>query len=101
MGKDLNRLCIHTITTKPWSIEEAAERYGAAGIKGMTIWRQALKGRDPSKTGERLRRDGISVVSLCRGGFFPSTSLQERQKNIDENLKALEEAAAIGARHVV
>ena len=28
--RDLSRLCVHTITTKPWPIETAAERYAAA-----------------------------------------------------------------------
>ena len=25
--KDLSKLCIHTITTKPWNIEEAAKNF--------------------------------------------------------------------------
>lgn len=101
MKKDTDRLCIHTITTKPWSIEEAADNYQEAGVKGMTVWRQALEGRDPAKTGERLRKAGIEVISLCRGGFFPSVSRQAREKSIEENRRALEEAAALGAPHVV
>ncbi len=40
MAKIFNRLCIHTITTKPWSIEEATEHYLAIGVKGMTVWRK-------------------------------------------------------------
>lgn len=101
MAKIFNRLCIHTITTKPWSIEEATEQYLAIGVKGMTVWRDALAGRQPIKVGERLLTAGIEVVSLCRGGFFPSESLSLRQKNIDENFKALEEAAALNAPHLV
>lgn len=101
MEKELNQLCIHTITTQPWSIEEAAENYLANGVKGMTVWRQAIDGRNVAKLGEKFKKDGIEVVSLCRGGFFPSVSSSDRQKNIDENLKALEEAAALNAPHVV
>ena len=29
---DFSRLCVHTITTKPWSIEEATDRYAAAEL---------------------------------------------------------------------
>ena len=39
---DLSQLCIHTITTKPWNIEEAAKNYSAEGVKGITVWRDAL-----------------------------------------------------------
>ncbi len=67
--KDLSRLCVHTITTKPWDIETAARHYSAAGIKGITVWRDALEGRNIQVTGNMLRNEGLSIVSLCRGGF--------------------------------
>ena len=99
--EDLSQLCIHTITTKPWSIEEAAERYAEAGVQGITVWRDTLEGRNIAQTGERLRNHGLSVVSLCRGGFFPSTHAGKRQTAIDDNKKAIDEAAALGAPMVV
>ena len=98
---DLSRLCIHTITTKPWSIEEAAEHYARAGVSGITVWRDALEGRDTAKIGQMLKEHGLSVVSLCRGGFFPSTSASKRQSAIDDNKAAVDEAAALGAPMVV
>ena len=99
--KDLSRLCIHTITTKPWDIETAAIKYAAAGVKGITVWRDALEGRDIRKTGNLLRDEGLSVVSLCRGGFFPNTDKNKRQLAIDDNRKAIEEAAALGTSLIV
>lgn len=98
---DLSRLCIHTITTKPWSLEEAGERYEAAGVKGISVWRQYLEGRNIAQAGDRLRNHGLEIVSLVRGGFFPSTSSAQRQKAIDDNLKAVDEAAALGAEMIV
>jgi sugar phosphate isomerase/epimerase len=68
---DLRRLCVHTITTKPWPVETAAARFAAAGVGGITVWRDALAGRDIPATGRLLRDHGLAVVSLCRGGFFP------------------------------
>lgn len=99
--KDLSKLCIHTITTKPWSIEEAAENYNKAGIKGISVWRQYLEGRNIAKTGEMLRDHDLEIISLVRGGFFPSTSLAKRQLAIEENKKAIDEAAALGAPIIV
>ena len=43
---DLNRLCIHSITNKPWNLDECLEKYSKVGIKGITIWREKLKDRD-------------------------------------------------------
>ncbi|MCU0461812.1 MAG: sugar phosphate isomerase/epimerase [Bacteroidales bacterium] len=98
---DLSRLCIHTITTKPWSIEEAAENYSAEGVRGITVWRDALSGRDIRKTGDMLRQNGLSVVSLCRGGFFPSKEPLKRDMAIDDNRRAIDEAFKLGANLIV
>ena len=98
---DLSRLCIHTITTKPWSIEEAARNYSANEVKGITVWRDALTGRNIKQTGDMLRQQGLSVVSLCRGGFFPSKEPSGRQAAIDDNRRAIEEAFDLGTRLIV
>jgi sugar phosphate isomerase/epimerase len=99
--KDLNKLCIHTITTKSWSIEEAAENYNRIGVKGISVWRQYLENRDIVKTGEMLRSYDLDIVSLVRGGFFASTSLDKRNSSIEDNKKAIDEAAALGAPMIV
>ncbi|WP_234733813.1 sugar phosphate isomerase/epimerase family protein [Tellurirhabdus bombi] len=98
---DLSRLCVHTITTKPWPIEVAAEQFAKAGVGGITVWRDALANRNIAQTGQLLRDHNLSVVSLCRGGFFPHTDAAGRQAAIDDNRRALDEAAELGAPHVV
>src|ERR1041384_1896317 len=99
--KDLSRLCIHTITTKPWSIEEAAKNFSGAGVKGITVWRDALEGRNIKQTGQMLRDHGLQIVSLCRGGFFPGTDAVKRNTAIDDNKRAIDEAAELGTPLVV
>ncbi len=98
---DLSRICIHTITTKPWPIETAIERFSARGVAGMTVWRDALEGRDIAAAGQRIRDAGMAVVSLCRGGFFPAQTAAARQEALDDNRRAIEEAATLGAPLVV
>ncbi len=98
---DLSRLCVHTITTKPWKIEEAAANFAAAGVSGITVWRDALAGRNIRKTGDLLRGEGLKIISLCRGGFFPSIEKAKRVEAIGENKKAIDEAAELGTDMVV
>ena len=98
---DLSRLCIHTITTKPWSIEEAAKNYSASGVSGITVWRDALQGRNIKQTGRMLSDNGLSVVSLCRGGFFPSKMQNKRELALDDNRRAIEEAFQLGTDKIV
>lgn len=98
---DLSRLCIHTITTKPWAIEKSAVKFGEAGVGGISVWRDTLEGRDIYKTGEMIRSNGLEIVSLVRGGFFTSDSLQKREKAISENKRAIDEAAVLGCPMIV
>lgn len=98
---DLSQLCIHTITTKPWTIEEAAENFSKAGIAGITVWRDALQNKNIAETGRRLRDSNLKIVSLCRGGFFPHTDPTERLRAIEDNRRAIDEAEALGAPLIV
>ncbi len=99
--EDYARLCIHTITTKPWSLETAIEKYANAGVKGITVWRQWLDGKDPGQAGQMIRDAGLETVSYCRGGFFPAQDGLGRQAAIDDNLKIIDEAAALGTELIV
>lgn len=98
---NLSKLCIHTITTKPWTIEEAARNFAANGVMGITVWRDALIGRNIRNTGEMLRQHNLTVVSLCRGGFFPGKEHSKRIAAIDDNRRVIEEAFELGTKLVV
>ncbi|HEY4967105.1 MAG TPA: sugar phosphate isomerase/epimerase family protein [Puia sp.] len=99
--KDISRLCIHTITTKPWNIEEAAKHFSAAGVKGISVWRDALEGKNIKQTGQLLRNHDLTIVSLCRGGFFAHKDLNKRRSAMDDNRRAIDEAAQLGAPMLV
>lgn len=98
---DTSKLCIHTITTKPWNIGEAAKHFSAAGVKGITVWRDTLARRNIQQTGQMLRDYDLRIVSLCRGGFFPSKEGNKRQLSIDDNRRAIEEAHQLGTSMIV
>jgi sugar phosphate isomerase/epimerase len=98
---DLSRCAVHTITTKPWPIERAIEAYAAAGIGGITVWRDALEGRDHALIGRRIQDAGLKPVALVRGGFFCHAQDGEREAALSDNRAAIREAAAIGAPMVV
>src|SRR5271170_8103243 len=97
----LSRFCIHTITTKPLGLAAAVEAYRGAGAAGITVWRDALEPLGVKESARILAESGLRVTSLCRGGFFPGKSEAERQKALDDNWRAIDEAAAIGAPLVV
>ena len=80
--KDISQLCIHTVTTRPWQIEEAAKNYSA-------------------ETGKMLLDHDLTIVSLCRGGFFPGKDLNKRKSAIDDNRRAIDEACQLGTSLLV
>lgn len=91
--KDLNKLCIHTITTKPLPFEVACESYAKLGVKGISIWRDAVAGLNFRQVKDCLRKNDLTPVSYVRGGFFPSADENKRQEAIHDNLQMIEEAS--------
>jgi len=101
MKDSLDQLCIHTITTKPWKLEESVLHFSQAGVKGISVWDDSIKTLGAKKSGELIKEHGMEIVSYVRGGFFPSTSETKRQEAIDQNKKLVEEAALLGAPSLV
>lgn len=99
--KDLSKLCIHTQTNKPWDLEQCVKHYSEAGIRGISVWRHLLENMPLSRARRILEEQGMDVVSLVRGGFFPSVEASKRTLAIDDNIRALEEAEAIGSPLIV
>ena len=92
---ELHRCAIHTVTTKPWPIERAIDEYARVGFGGVSIWRDAMEGRDPRAVRRRLREAGLAGVSLVRGGFFAHADRLKREAAIEDNRRCIAEAAAL------
>jgi sugar phosphate isomerase/epimerase len=99
---DVSKCAIHTITTRRWSLAECIAGYAKVGIRGISVWRDAIPGAGgPAAAGKMLRDAGVTVPALVRGGFFPAFDAVARQTAIDINKTCVDEAAAIGADQVV
>ena len=94
---NLSNLCVHTQTTRPWTLKECITQYSAQGIHGISVWRHLLEDISVTRSKQILDDHGMQVVSLVRGGFFPSVNRTERKQSIRENISAIEEAAALGS----
>jgi sugar phosphate isomerase/epimerase len=91
----LSRFAIHTITTKPWPLEQAIDQYARAGFGGISIWRDTLEGRDLVKVRTQVREAGLKGVSLVRGGFLAQADQQKRKEAIEENRRCIDQAKAL------
>jgi len=91
------RLSLNQITTNRWSVAEAAEGCARAGIGWIGLWRDKVADAGgAAAAAEAVRAAGLRVSSLCRGGFFPAADQAGRAAAIEENRRAIEDAAALG-----
>jgi sugar phosphate isomerase/epimerase len=94
---DLSRLSLNQITTQRWSLRQAVEGCLQAGIPAIAVWRDKVAEIGLPRAVRVLRDAGLRVSSLHVGGNFPAPSEPERRARLDDNRRAIEEAAELGA----
>lgn len=85
------RFSLNQWTTRYWPLPDLIAGCAAAGVTGVGLWREPVAEYGLARTAKLAGDAGITVTSLCRGGFF------DRPDAIAENRRAIEEAAALGA----
>jgi len=99
---DPELLSLNTATVREkWSLREAIEGCARHGIRGISPWRDKLAALGVKEAAKLIRDNGLKVTGLCRGGMFPAADRKGRQAALDDNLRAIDEAAALGARCLV
>ena len=99
--QSIERLSLNQITTDKWSLREAVEGCARHEIPGIALWRHKVEETGLLESKRLVRDTGLKVSSLCRGGMFPAATMIERQKRIDDNKRAVEEAAELGTDTLV
>jgi sugar phosphate isomerase/epimerase len=64
-------------------------------------WRDQVAKVGIEESSRIIKGNGMRVTGYCRGGFFPAPDAKGRAAAIEENKRALDEAAAIGAECLV
>jgi sugar phosphate isomerase/epimerase len=95
-GDGLDRLSLNVWTTKGWSLPEAVAGCVAAGVPGIGLWRDKVAEVGLDVAARLVRDSGLTVTSLCRGGFFTGDAAH-RAAAASDNRRAVYEAAALGA----
>ncbi|WP_419995212.1 sugar phosphate isomerase/epimerase family protein [Streptomyces boninensis] len=97
----MSGLSLNQETIKQWSLPELAKGCVDAGVRGVGLWRAPVQEYGPEAAGQLLRDAGLTVTSLCRGGFFTASDAGERAAALEDNRRALDEAAAVGTDTLV
>jgi sugar phosphate isomerase/epimerase len=94
-------LSFNQATAERASLAEVVDACAREGVPYISIWRHKLAVIGVDAAARLVRDAGLRVSSLCRGGMFPAPSAAERAARIEDNHRAIDEAAAIDAEVLV
>jgi sugar phosphate isomerase/epimerase len=97
----MSRLSFNSMTADRWSLPEVIDACAEYGVEWIGPWRHKVAEIGVDDTARRINDAGLKVSSLCRGGFFPAATAEGLRKADEDNRRAVEEAAALGADVVV
>lgn len=95
------RLSFNQITSKHATLRQCVDACARHGVGWIAPWRDRVAEAGLQQSAQMIRDAGLRVSSLCRGGFFPASTEAQRRAAIDDNLRALDEAAELGAPALV
>jgi sugar phosphate isomerase/epimerase len=98
---DKARLSLNQITISSWSVSQAVEGCVRHGIPSIALWRHKIAEAGLTASVRAVQDAKLHVSSVCRGGMFPASTAVARQENLEDNFRAVEEAAALQADSLV
>ena len=101
LSNDTRLLAVNSATVKAWSLEQLVDGCQRAGIPAIAPWRDIVQAVGVDKAGRLIRAAGLEVSCLCRGGMFPAVDEAGRRAALEDNRRAVDEAAGIGAKCLV
>jgi sugar phosphate isomerase/epimerase len=91
------RLSLNQATTRRLTIEVAVRCCAEAGVRGIGLWRDRVDEVGADRAARLVAGAGLTVTSLCRGGFLTAADAAGRAAAIADNRRAIEQAAQVGA----
>jgi sugar phosphate isomerase/epimerase len=101
LSNDRSLLSINSATVKAWTLEQLVEGCARAGLSAISPWRDIVQACGVERAGKLIRAHGMTVTGLCRGGMFTAADESGRRAALDDNRRALDEAAEIGAQCLI
>lgn len=98
---DLSRFSVNQMTVRQLPLPDLVDACLDLGVPGVGLWREPVRSYGVEATAKLVREAGLTVTTLCRGGFLTATDPRERAEAITDNRRAVEEAAALGTRVLV
>ncbi|WP_336643522.1 sugar phosphate isomerase/epimerase family protein [Microbacterium sp. MMO-113] len=91
------RLSINQATVKHADLATALRVTAAAGVEAIGLWREPVQAVGLDVAARMLADSGLRFTTHCRGGFFTLPAGPERDAALDDNRRAIGEAATLAA----
>lgn len=89
-------LALNTATVrKQWNLAQIIDGCARHEIRGISPWRDQVAAMGLKNAISSIKANDLTVTGLCRGGFFTAPDRH------GDNLRAIEEARALGAQCLV
>src|ERR1700722_7211845 len=96
LTRDTRLLSINTATIRAQcDLRQAIEGVARAGISGISPWRDQLQAMGVDAAAKLIATHGLTVTGLCRGGMFTNFDRGGLDRALDDNRRAVDEAAAL------
>jgi len=95
-------LSLNTATVREkWNLRQMIEGCSRHHIRGISPWRDKLAEMGAKEAAKAIRDHGLTVTGLCRGGMFPAADRKGRTAALDDNRRAIDDAAILEAKCLV
>ncbi|RSN54042.1 sugar phosphate isomerase [Streptomyces sp. WAC 04229] len=97
----LTRFSINQMTVKQLTLPELTTACRDLGIGNVGLWREPVQAYGVEAAAKLVRDAGLTVTTLCRGGFLTAVEPEARAAALADNRRAVDEAAALGTDTLV
>ena len=75
------KLSLNTATIrKQWTLAQAIDGCARHGIGGISPWRDQVAAMGLNEAASSIKRNGLTVTGLCRGGFFTAPGWRDEER---------------------
>ena len=102
LAEDIATLALNTATVRAqWDLRAVVEGCARHGIRAIAPWREQIRAVGLTQAARLIRRHDLAVTGLCRGGMYPAADAAARRAALDDNRRAVDEAAELAAACLV
>ena len=101
MTGDLARFSLNQMTVRQLPLPDLVAACADLGVPAVGLWREPVQAYGVEAAAKLVRDAGLAVTTLCRGGFLTATDPAERARALDDNRRAVDEAATLGTEVLV